>query len=184
MAGLAQMAQGGAPMQEEPPMPEQDVNMTEQGGMGEETRPLDEAEELDADIAYGLLASMILEDDAVKSIKGLTEAQNPIPVIAAMVSNSVKELASSLQNSDMNVSPNVWLADGGAVDRAIDLVSDIAGGLPDEIKNGVFSDIVDQMKLMSQGQGGQQPPQQPGAEMMGAPQGMGQPPMPQMMGGM
>lgn len=177
MAGLAQMAKGGAPMAE-PPMPEQDVNMTEQG---EEVRPLDEAEELDSDIAYGLLASIILEDDAVQSIKGLTQSQNPIPIIAAMISNSVKELVSGLQDSDMNVSPNVWLADGGAVDRAIDLVSDIAGGLPDEIKNGVFSDVVDQVKLMSQG--GQQQ-QQGDPEMMGAPQGMGQPPMPQMMGGM
>lgn len=178
MAGLAQMAKGGgAPMQQEPPMPEQDVNMTERGE--EEVRPLDEGEELDSDIAYGLLASIILEDDAVQSIKGLTQSQNPIPIIAAMISNSVKELVSGLQDSDMNVSPNVWLADGGAVDRAIDLVSDIAGGLPDEIKNGVFSDVVDQVKLMSQGGG-----QQGGPEMMGAPQGMGQPPMPQMMGGM
>jgi len=170
MMPLSQAAQQPTP--EEQPMPEQQEQPTQ----------LSEEQELDADIAYGLLASMLLEQESVDSIRGLAKAQNPATPVAAMISAVVKELVQNLEGSDMQIDPNVWLADQGAVDRAIDLVSDISGGMPEEVKGAIFSDIVDQVKLMAGGEGqGGQPPMG-GDPMQQQQPPMGPPPMP--MGGM
>lgn len=154
--------------------PNEDIAMGDGGGGGQK---LSEEEELDANIAYGLLASAFLEDPSIQGIREIFKAQDPAPAAAALISGAIKQIT---EEGDVELSPNVWLADGGAVDRAVDLIADIVGGLDEATKNAVFGNVVDQIKLM--GQSGQQPQGAPPMRaQMAPPMPMGprgaQPPM-------
>jgi hypothetical protein len=151
--------------------------------MEDEMADLSEAEELDAQIAYGLAASALLEEQGIQGLNEAMNQQNPIPLVAGIVASLVKDIAEGTQGTEIELSPNVWLAEGGAVDRLLDLISEISGQeLDDAAKGAIFSDVVDQIKLFSQAAG--QKEQMPPNMGMGMPdQGTpGMPPSPQMMG--
>lgn len=134
-------------------------------------------DDLDIQIATGLL-SVALMEKGLDAVSSAASQPNPITPLSSILTIMLKELLPSLEQSGMGVDPNVWLSDGGAVDRAIDLMGQMTGGLPDEVKNGVFMEVVDQMKLLSnqsKNQGIQQPQ---GGEGMGPSGNSGAPPQP------
>lgn len=160
MKGLAQAART-------PPMPDE---MGPEGAPPkQQTQPLSEAEELDVDVAAGLMANTLL-DAGVEKLQQAAQAGDPIPVFAGMLSTMVEGMVKRLKGTEMDVSPSVWLAENGAVDQTIDFIAKLVD-LPEEVKNGIFSDTVDQLKLMGKREkaAGKQPPQQPpqGAPPMG-----------------
>lgn len=135
--------------------------------------PLSEGEELDADIASGLISVAIMEK-GMQAINEAVSQSNPVPILASIISSLVKEIAPRLEESGLQVSPRAYLADGGAVDRVISLISDMSGGLDETTQNAVFAEVVDQLKIIAK-TGGQQGQQQmpPGQGPQGLPQPQG-----------
>jgi hypothetical protein len=198
MAGLDSMAAQGAPMMGggAPPPPPGDMGgppppeEMAQEGQAAPSSPLAPDEELDADIAFGILGNLIYEDQATKIIMdALTNAQNPAPIIASMISKSIDTTAKKLADKGMELSPNVWLAEGGATDRLLDEIAELAekGGVQfnDQLQSMVFGEVLDQLKIAAQadkkGQGGASPP--PNMGTMPPEMGMGAPPPAPTMGG-
>lgn len=154
----------------------------------------EEGEDLDNEIAFGLMANALLDGSGQQGIIEAVNQKNPVPVLASMIAALVVELAKRLEGSDMPIDQAVWLAPDGAVDRTIDFIDEVAGPLGEDVKTAILSDVVDQIKLFKQkgvpGSGGDAgampppgaggpPPQQSGGPT--APPPMGGAPMP--MGG-
>jgi hypothetical protein len=141
-------------------------------------------DDIDVKIAYGLMASALMEDAGIQGINEAMNQQDPVPIVASMVAALVKELAQGTKGTEIEMSPDVWLAENGAVDQVIDLIGEISGiEMEEQMAGAIFSDVVDQIKLFStadkqkaQGGGGQPPPMD-----QGAPPPMEAPPMPEMM---
>lgn len=172
------MEQGAAPpMEQGPPPPE-----------GQKERSvLSPAEELDADIAFGVMSSLLYSDQGSKVVtSALKTAQNPAPAIALFVAGAIEKVSKQLEQRDMAVSPNAWMAEGGAVDRLLDEIAELGemAGAPvsPQLESMVMAEVVDQLKLMGQAekQGRSQQPPQAGPPQadpgMAPPPAMGPPP--------
>lgn len=176
-------------MNQQPPLPEEEMMMAEEGAVaGEEAAAADEAldvgEELDSDIGFGLLASFIYDDATTQQIQNAFSAQNPVPALAQILSAAVDKIAQKSEERGTPLSPRIWLAKGGAVDRAIDEVAEIADKLginfPEQAQSAAFGEVVDALKLAGQaerrGKGAPPPPEAP----VGAPMASGAMPVPMM----
>jgi hypothetical protein len=160
MAGLDQAARG-APPQEAGAPPEQ-----------EERVELAPDEELDSDIAFGLIAKILYEDEGTDQLLNIFSAQNPAPALGNLLTTMIDNIGKKLSQRGMDLSPNIWLAEGGVVDRVIDEVAELAEGakikFDDALQSQVFGEVIDQLKLAGQAEknGAQMPPEE----------GMGPPP--------
>lgn len=194
MPGLQDMSAQMAQAQQGAPPPEEEMMLAEEGAPPEEA--LDQGEELDSDIGFGLLASLIYEDETTKFIADALNKQNPVPAIASILASSVDKIAQKSEAKGVPLSPRIWLSKGGAVDRAIDEIAEIAEKLkinfPEQAQSATFGEVIDALKLAGQaekngrqgGAGMGAPP--PGEAPVGAPMPPAGPaPMPQqpMMGG-
>jgi hypothetical protein len=141
-------------------------------------------EDLDNEIAFGLMANTLLQQEGQQGLAEALNQGNPVPVIATMLSSLVAELAKKFESSDMEIDQAVWLAPDGAVERTIDFIDELAGPIGDDAKTAIFSDVVDQIKLFkNQGTPGSGAPA--GAPPMpGGSAPMPAPPMSPTMGGM
>jgi hypothetical protein len=137
----------------------------------------DRLDDLDIRIAFGLMASTLLEEEGQEGIIEAVNQTNPVIPLATMIASVLGEVAKGLQGTEYDVDPNVWLEEGGAVDQVIDMIDEMAGPLGDDVKAAILSDVTDQIKLMAQEeQGAQQMPPQGMAPQMA-------PPMPMQQGG-
>lgn len=155
---------------------------------------LSPAEELDADIAFGLMASLLHSPEGGKvAMNALKTAKNPAPALAMFVSTAMDKINNQMKERGMELSPRMWMAEGGAVDRFMDELAEFASAegvkVPPQLESMVMAETIDQLKLQSQA-GKQGQPPAPGAAPAGpppAPQGappmMGPPPVDPMAGG-
>lgn len=179
MAGLQDMAAQQTMAQQGPPPPEEEMMLAEEGAPAEEA--LDSGEELDSDIGFGLLASLLYEDATTDLLEDALSKQNPVPAIAQMLASAVDKIAAKSEERGTPLSPRIWLSKGGAVDRAIDEVAEIAQRLkinfPEQAQSAVFGEVIDALKLAGQAE---KRGQQGGAGMGAPPPGAAppQPPMP------
>ncbi len=169
MPGLQDMSAQMAMAQQGTPSPEEEMMLAEEGAPPEEA--LDQGEELDSDIGFGLLASLIYDDETTKFIADALNKQNPVPAIASILASSVDKIAQKSEAKGVPLSPRIWLSKGGAVDRAIDEIAEMAEALkinfPEQAQSAVFGEVIDALKLAGQAE---KRGQQGGADM-GAPLG-------------
>lgn len=169
MAGLQDMAAQQAMAQQGAPSPEEEAMLAEEGAPPEE--PLDPGEELDSDIGFGLLASLIYENETTDILEDALNKPNPVPAIAQLLASAVDKIAQKSEERGTPLSPRIWLSKGGAVDRAIDEIAEMAEKLkinfPNQAQSAVFGEVIDALKLAGQAE---KRGQQGGA-------GMGAPPM-------
>lgn len=169
--------QGGAPPPVEGVEPPKERNV------------LTPAEELDSDIAFGLMSSLVYSEQGSKLLENaLKTAENPAPAIALFIANAVEKINKQMKQRGMEISPNAWLAEGAAVDRIMDEVAELGAmtgaEVSPQLESMVMGEVIDQLKLMGQAekQGAQQAPPPPGGPQMAPPPpGGGMPPPP--MGG-
>jgi hypothetical protein len=165
--------------------------------------PLAPDEELDSDIAFGLLGSLIYSEQGTQQMLNVLGAQNPAPAMGNFLASAIDRTNKKLGSKGMDLSPNIWLAEGGVVDRLLDEVAELANkaGVKFDaaLQSQAFAEVIDQLKLAGQaesrsGGAGQQPPgplapeQQeagpPGPPPVDPMAGGGTPPPAPMMGGM
>ncbi len=169
------MAQGGG---QPPMMAEEEMAMAGAEQAGE---ALGLEEELDGDIGFGLLASLIYAQETQPILQDALSAANPIPAIAQIVAQSVDKVASKSEEKGMPLSPRVWLSEGGAVDRALDEIGNIAQKMGvdfgESARSAAFGEVIDALKLArgakargQQGGGGMGAPPM-GEAPVGAPSG-------------
>jgi hypothetical protein len=102
-------------------------------------------------------------------------------VLGNFLASAMDRINQKLQQKGMDLSPNIWLAEGGVVDRLLDEVEELASkagvAFDDAVSSAVFAEVVDQLKLAGQAnaKGQSAPP-------AGPPPGMGAPPPAPMMG--
>lgn len=124
---------------------------------------------LDMDIGYGLLVSAMLEPDGMQALQQAMAQQNPVPLVAGIISTIIKETAQRLEGTEVDIDRNVWLQEGGVVDRTLDMLADTLK-IDDQMQGAILSDVVDQMKLYSKQN--KQRQQQPAQEEQMPPQGL------------
>lgn len=182
------MEMGPPPMEQGGPPP------MEEGAPPKERNVLSPAEELDSDIAFGLMSSLVYSEQGSKVLgNALKTAENPAPAIALFIATAVEKINKQMEGRGMAISPNAWLAEGAAVDRIMDEVAELGGMMGAEVspqlESMVMAEVIDQLKLMGQAekQGAQQGPPPQGMAPNDPSQGMppGDPMMaPPPMGGM
>lgn len=184
MPGLQDMAAQMAMAQQGPPPPAEEAALVAEGAPLEEA--LDTGEELDSDIGFGLLASLIYEDETTKFLLDALSKQNPVPAIASIIASSVDKIAQRSEAKGLPLSPRIWLSKGGVVDRAIDEVAEIANkakiNFPEQAQSAAFGEVIDALKLAGQaekqgqqggaGMGAPPPPVAPVGAPMGPPVGV------------
>lgn len=163
--GMQQAPQGGPPMGGMPP---EGAPME-----GEDRAPLGLEEELDGDIGFGLLASLIHAQETQPILQDALSTPNPVPAIAQIVAQSVDKVASKSEEKGMPLSPRIWLSEGGAVDRALNEIGNIAMAMGVEFgesaRSAAFGEVIDALKLAREAETrGQQGGAGMGAPPMGA----------------
>lgn len=153
------MEMGPPPMEQGGPPP------MEEGAPPKERNVLSPAEELDSDIAFGLMSSLVYSEQGSKVLgNALKTAENPAPAIALFIATAVEKINKQMEGRGMAISPNAWLAEGAAVDRIMDEVAELGGMMGAEVspqlESMVMAEVIDQLKLMGQAekQGAQQGP--------------------------
>ena len=159
----------------------QDMARGPQGPAQQQGSALSPAEELDADIAFGVMANLLYGEGGSRIVMDALGAENPAPALASMLAGIMDKVDKQLGQRGVNLSPNVWMAEGGAVDRAVDAISDIGAmagmEVSPQLESMVMAEMVDQLKMMRQGMGQGQPQGTPQDMAAAAPPQGGPPPM-------
>jgi hypothetical protein len=136
--GLQDMARGAPP---------------QEGQQGAPRSELSPAEELDADIAFGVMASLLYSPEGSKIVSGALRGKNPAPALGMFISSAMEKVNKQMEERGMPLSPNAWLSEGGAVDRLMDSVAELGGmsgaQVTPQLESMVMAEVIDQMKLMS-----------------------------------
>lgn len=180
--GLDQAARGAPPVSANGD-PGQNVS---EGGQ-EDRSELAPDEELDSDIAFGLIAKILYEDEGTDQLLNILSAKDPTPALGNLLATMIDSIGKKLAQRGMDLSPNIWLAEGGVTDRVIDQVAELAEkagiALDDAAQSAVFAEVIDQLKMAgaAEKKGAAGPPPQEGAPPPEA--GMVPPPMEQQQAG-
>lgn len=146
----------------------------------------------DTEIAFGMMRNLLTAKEGNGVLMDALSKPNPAPALSLILSTIVGKVAKKMDEKGLGLSPRVWLAEKGAVDRTIDHVAEVAkkNKVPfdDALQSQVFGGVVDQLKLAQEAdangensppEGEEAPPQQeeqgPSPPMAGGP--------PPMMGG-
>lgn len=145
--------------------------------------PLSARETLDSDIGFGLAASLLYSEGGSKSVLEAVKGQDPAVALGMFLSQMAMKLQQKTAEQGIELSPNIWLAEGGVTDRVLDEVEEMAEKAGVEMPEGIREQSVNEMMNVLKAASQSQPAGQEGGQPMGgqAPMGggMAPPPMPQ-----
>lgn len=129
---------------------------------------LNESDEMDIDIAAGLSAKMMSNEQAIKAITSAFNGSNPTKMLAVFFAQLIEKIQVKSMEMELVINPAVWLAQGGVLDELDDELSDIAemAGVPYDdgvmpaIKQELIPILQKRADLFRQEQEGAQPQQQ------------------------
>lgn len=138
---------------------------------------LSEEQEADADLATAIGVRLMNEPDMQQAIGQLVNSAEPTMAIGQFVGQMVMNIKEKSMQAQMDIDDQVWLAEGGVVDRLIEQASleaeSFGVSLPRGAEAAVQEEVMNVLKLAaSSGQGGQ-PQQQAGSPMVQAPMMVG-----------
>jgi hypothetical protein len=164
--------------------------MEQKGGGGK----LSKDELMDTKIAYEMMRGLILNPKAQGVIADSLSKPNPAPSMSIIIGSMVDKIAKKMETQGLGLSPRVWLAKNGAVDRALDEIAGVAEknqlAFDERLQSEVFAGVIDQLKLAAQAdeneamgameeeQAAMGPPPPPGGMGVGDPTMMGGAPPP------
>jgi hypothetical protein len=156
---------------------------------------LSKDEMMDTKIAYEMMRGLFLNPKGQGVLLDALSKPNPAPATSIIVASMVDKIAKKMEQKGLGLSPRAWLAEGGAVDKTLDEMANIASknkiAFDERLQSQVFAGVVDQLKLAAQADENEEMEsgmeQQQQQEMgppppMGGPQQMAPPPPGPMMG--
>ena len=165
----------------EPPVPEESPEM----------ESLDEEEEMDVEIAEGMVKLLL---DSPEAQEVITQAVNgggePAAALGVFFAQLIDKIQTQMDETPTPISPRVWLSQDGVLDRVIGDMEQ-SGLLPEGILPSIKEEVINILKLQNQSVNEDGPPKMDGdigggdpnaPPMMDGGGGGGQPPDP-MMGG-
>jgi hypothetical protein len=139
----------------------------------------DEESSLDADILAKLARRVITsEDGATKLVEAAQNSPDPGKGVAQYLIMLIEQIAKSLEQYDINVNHEVWMARDGVIDELLEDIEELlvnAGVQLDsqQFRASAYGNLADMAKGMSQA--GQ--PQQPASPTAGASDMLAQAPL-------
>lgn len=142
--------------QEEAPVEEEQVP-AEGGG-----DQLSEEEELDLKLVVKTAAKLMGEGGGLEKVgQALKQSKDPAAVLGPFFATLFGKLQESIP-PDMEVSPRVYLAQGGVLEQMLDYMEKKLG-LPPEFSDNVFGSVIETIKAAAQGEQQKMGPPPPAA---------------------
>lgn len=86
---------------------------------------LTEEDEQNVDIAVAAAVDMIEKDGGVDALRNVVSGNNPAKMLALFVTQMIEALYQQAGQQGFELSPAIWMAEGGVIDELADEFSDI-----------------------------------------------------------
>lgn len=133
------------------------------------TKKPSKADKIDLEMMMGLIGNALLSESGIEQIAGLSsQAQDPTGLVANVVLQAVARAREKVESKGMALSPKIWTARGGVIDRTVAEVAKLAAAVtenPQFVNPQILEETRKQVVEML---GGGQPTEQATDEMVDA----------------
>lgn len=111
---------------------------------------LSEKEESDLEVVTAMARNLLVKGGGIETMqKALKSSRDPGQVVGQFMAQMILQMQQNMPK-DLDISPKVYLAEGGMLEQTLDLIEDYLD-LPKEFSDQVYGECVETIKGAAQG---------------------------------